>query len=661
MNTVVLYVAMSGIIALIFTFFLVKEIYNEEDGTPKILQVSNCIKHGSKLFLKKEYIYLSLVGVIIAVVISLLIGIKIGISFLLGALFSMLIGGISVYIATFANIKVAQGTKKGMNHASKIAFSGGAIIGMVVVSLGILGITIIYMVFSGDVKNLAGFGLGASYIALISRICGGIYSKSCDISSKLLLKSNNNMKDSLILIDNIGDNIGEFGGMSTDLFESYIGAIIATITLGSSVAADLVEQAIVYPMILVSIGIISTLVGEVINRNIKSENTHNSLNRGVYIAQVMVIALSAILSKILFGDFNGFIASASGVIAVAIISKATGFYTSSKYKPVKNISRECELSTSNTIISRIFTGMRSTFIPILVIILSILTSYYIMGGGDNNASGLYGISLSVIGMICTIGLTISRHGYSTISNNASGIVKIANIDNETIADKLDNMGNIESSIGQTVHMCSATLTSLALFICFSQLVNLEGINILNPLTLIGVLAGATIPFLFSSLILKSILKSANKIINKAKEKDNTIDIPYELEYKTYVNVTTSLVLKEAIKPAMLAILSPIFIGFILGAEALGGFICGGIATGVLLGLFMSNTGCNFDDVKKHINNEKDSSYIYNAAIEAGIVGEALKGGAAPTLNTLIKIMAIMSLVIGPLIVEYGGLILGLFN
>lgn len=660
MNAVVLYVAMSGIIALIFTFFLVKEIHNEEDVTPEILQTSDCIKHGSKLFLKKEYIYLLLVGVIIAVAVSLLIGIKIGISFLVGALFSMVIVYISVCIATFTNIKVAQGTKKGIKHASKIASSGGVVIGMGVVALGVLGIATIYIIFSGNVKNLAGFGLGASYISLFSRICGGIYSKSCNISSNSSLKADINIKKSLILIDNIGDNIGEIGGVSADLFESYVGAIIATITLGSSVAADLVEQAIVYPMIIVSIGIIATLVGGIFNRNIKLEKTHNSLNTGVYIAQAIVIVSSAILSKILFGDFNGFIASTSGVLAGLIISKSAEFYTSSKYKPVKNISRECELSTSNTIISGIFTGMRSTVIPIVVIILSIITSYYIMGGGDNNASGLYGISLSVIGIICTIGLTISLNGYSTIYNNASGILSITN--NEiTIADKLDNMENTTLSRGKIVAICSATLTSLVLFICFSQLVSLEGVNILNPITLTGVLAGATMPFLFSSLMLKSILKSANKIVNKVKETDNKIDMNYELDYKIYVNDTTSFALKETVKLAILAISSPIFIGFILGVEALGGFICGGIVTGVLLAVFMANTGCSFNDMKKHINYEKNGEDAYNSAIEAGIVGKALKDGIAPTLNTLIKLMAIMSLVIGPLIVEYGGLILGLFN
>ncbi|WP_454052067.1 sodium-translocating pyrophosphatase [Clostridium sp. Marseille-Q7071] len=659
-----------GVLAIIFAFYLSKTIVKEEKGNERMTEIASYIKEGSMAFLRKEYTYLSVFIVIVVILLSIFINFQTGISFLCGAIFSILAGYFGMKIATSANVRTAEATKHGIGKALSIAFSGGAVMGMSVVGLGTLGISIIYLVFNGDTSILTGFGLGASSIALFARVGGGIYTKAADVGADIVGKveagiPEDDPRNPAVIADNVGDNVGDVAGMGADLFESYVGSIISAITLGAVVYKDS-SNGVAYPIILISLGIIASIIGTIYVKVSKSENPQKSLNSGTYIAGGLFLLGALFASKMIFGTLNSFFAVGSGMIIGILIGKLTEVYTSADYKSVKKIADQSQTGAGTNIISGMAVGMKSTMGTILLIALEILIAYFVMDGSSNSSMGLYGIALSAVGMLSITGLIVAVDAYGPIADNAGGIAQMSDLPEEIreITDKLDSVGNTTAAKGKGFAIGSAALTSLALFASFAEASELIEINILNPVTLVGVLVGVMLPFLFSALTMESVGKAANDMVKEVrrqfKEIDGIMEGKNTPEYSKCVEISTHAALREMILPGVLAIVVPILTGFLFGVEALGGLLSGAVASGVLMAIMMANAGGAWDNAKKYVEEGHfggKGSETHKAAVVGDTVGDPFKDTSGPSMNILVKLMTIISLVFAPLIAEYGGVLL----
>lgn len=675
MDKIYIYAAVSGIIALFFAFFLAKGISKQDAGNERMKEIAGYIEEGSMTFLKREYKYLAIFIVVIGVIIGIFLNIQTSIAFIIGAIFSILAGYFGMKVATSANVRTAEAAKSGQSPALKIAFSGGAVMGMCVVGLGVFGVSILYILFGGETSYLTGFGLGASSIALFARVGGGIYTKAADVGADLVGKveagiPEDDPRNPAVIADNVGDNVGDVAGMGADLFESYVGSIISAITLGSSMAVNMREKAIIFPMLLVSIGIIASILGALVARSSKSDNPQKALNSGTYIGGIIVIISTLILSKTMFGDFKAFFAVASGLVVGMLIGKVTEVYTSSDYKSVKTISEQAQTGPATTIISGLAVGMKSTVTPIVLIVVGILVSFYAMGGAEVSINGLYGISLAAVGMLSITGLTVAVDAYGPIADNAGGIAEMAHLPSSVreITDKLDSVGNTTAAIGKGFAIGSAALTALALFASYAEAVKLQSIDLLTPVTLVGVLLGGMLPFLFGALTMESVGKAANEMVEEVrrqfKEIPGIMEEKAKPDYARCVEISTTAALKEMILPGIIAIVVPLFVGILFGPEALGGLIGGAVVTGVLLAILMSNAGGAWDNAKKYIESGVyggKGSFAHKAAVVGDTVGDPFKDTSGPSMNILIKLMTIVSLVFAPVILEYGGIFLNLFK
>ncbi|WP_032122209.1 sodium-translocating pyrophosphatase [Clostridium amazonitimonense] len=674
MNSIYIYLAAaSGILALIFAFILASGISKQSAGNDRMKEISGYIHEGAMAFLNREYRYLAVFVVIVGVIIAAFIGWETAICFVVGAIFSILAGYFGMIVATKANVRTAEAARHGQSQALKIAFSGGAVMGMSVVGLGILGLSILFLIFDGNPTYLTGFGLGASSIALFARVGGGIYTKAADVGADLVGKveagiPEDDPRNPAVIADNVGDNVGDVAGMGADLFESYVGSIISAITLGAALFPK--GQGVLYPIILVSIGIVASIIGAAIARNSKNSNPQKALNTGTYIGGILVIICSAVLSKSVFGNFKAFFAVAAGLVVGMLIGKITEVYTSSDYKSVKVISDQSQTGPATTIISGLAVGMKSTMWPIILIVIGILVSYFVMGGASNATMGLYGIALSAVGMLSITGLTVAVDAYGPIADNAGGIAEMAHLPASVreITDKLDSVGNTTAAIGKGFAIGSAALTALALFASYAQAVNLSTIDLLNPATLAGILIGGMLPFLFGALTMESVGKAANEMVEEVrrqfKEIPGIMEEETKPDYARCVEISTAAALKEMILPGILAITIPIAVGILLGAEALGGLIGGSVATGVLVAILMANAGGAWDNAKKYIESGVHGgkgSYAHKAAVVGDTVGDPFKDTSGPSMNILIKLMTIVSLVFAPVILKYGGVLLNLFK
>ncbi len=672
MDKIFLLIVVIGIIALLFAVYLSIMIHKAENGNEKMQEIAGYISKGAMAFLRSEYKYLSVFVVFVSIAIMIAINLDTAIAFIFGATFSIMAGYFGMKIATIANIKTAQAARSSLQQALKIAFSGGSVMGLSVVGLGVIGLGLCLILFDGEIINIAGFGLGASSIALFARVGGGIYTKAADVGADLVGKIEENIpeddpRNPAVIADNVGDNVGDVAGMGADLFESYVGSIISGITLGTLVFK--LEGAF-FALALAAIGIVSSMIGIIIVNYSKQPNPQKSLNLGTYTAGVLVLISTLVLSYVVFGNFKAFIPVSAGLIVGVLIGITTEMFTSAEFARVKRIASESMSGSATNIIAGMGEGMFSTMPPIVYIVVGMLVSYYSMNGAQDNIMGLYGIALAAIGMLSTTGITVSIDAYGPIADNAGGIAQMSKLPSSVrdITDTLDSVGNTTAAIGKGFAIGSAALTSLALFASYAQVVGLESINLLNPLSLIGLLLGGMIPFLFGALTLKSVGKAANDMVievrRQFREIDGIMDGSGKPEYEKCVSISTKAALKEMILPGVLAISLPLATGLIFGVETLGGLMAGTITTGVLLAIMMSNAGGAWDNAKKYIETGEHGgkgSVAHHAGIVGDTVGDPFKDTAGPAMNILIKLMTIVSLVFAPFIVQYGGILFDLLH
>lgn len=672
-GTIITYLAAGGgVIALIYAIILALRINKKDAGTERMKEIAASINEGAKAFLFSEYkILVVFVAVVFAVitVVGIVTGNdtlnwKTALAFLCGAVLSTIAGYCGMSVATKANVRTANAArKKGLNGALSVAFSGGAVMGMCVSGLGLLGVCLIYA-FTGDDNILFGFSLGASSIALFARVGGGIYTKAADVGADLVGKveagiPEDDPRNPATIADNVGDNVGDVAGMGADLFESYAGSLISAISLGViAFSGNSSWKYAVFPCLLSAIGLISSIIGTFFVRGKDGKNPQKALNTGSYIASALVIIASILLSYFMLGSFKFAIAIIAGLIVGLLIGTITEMYTSEKYPFVKKIAKQSETGSATTIISGIAVGMQSTLIPIILIGVGIFVAYFVTNGtGVAGTSGIYGIALAAVGMLSTTGITVAVDAYGPIADNAGGIAEMSELPEEVrdITDSLDAVGNTTAAIGKGFAIGSAALTALALFFTFAQKVGVTAINIMNYKVVIGLLIGGMLPFLFSSLTMDSVSKAAQKMIEEVRRQFKTI--PGILEgkskpdYKNCVAISTTASLHQMILPGVLAVISPIIVGVLLGSESLGGMLAGSLTTGVLLAIFMSNSGGAWDNAKKYIeggHHGGKGSPSHKAAVVGDTVGDPFKDTSGPSINILIKLMTIVSLVFAPI-------------
>ena len=663
MNTILWSVPILSVCALLFALYKANYVIRSSPGNAKMQEIASAIAEGADAFLKAEYKILVFFVAALVVLIGVFISWGTAVCFLIGALFSVLAGFFGMKVATKANVRTANAAlESGMNRALSIAFSGGSVMGMCVVGLGLLGCSMIY-ILTGNYKILFGFSLGASSIALFARVGGGIYTKAADVGADLVGKveagiPEDDPRNPAVIADNVGDNVGDVAGMGADLFESYVGALVSALTLGVAAAGLFSGAGVVFPLAIAAIGIAAAIIATFFVRGKEDSNPHKALKMGSYVSAGIVAVASVPLSLNFFGRLYYSIPIIAGIIVGLVIGFMTEVYTSGDYSSVKRIADQSETGSATTIISGIAVGMRSTWVPTILICVGIYLSYAVTGD-------LYGIALAAVGMLSTTGITVAVDAYGPIADNSGGIAEMSGLDHSVreITDKLDAVGNTTAAMGKGFAIGSAALTSLALFVSYATEVQLDAINLLSPHVVIGLLIGGMLPFAFSAMTMDSVSKAAYKMIEEVRRQFR--EIPGILEgkgrpdYGSCVSISTRAALHEMILPGVMAVVVPLLVGILLGPEALGGLLAGSLITGVLLAIYMSNAGGAWDNAKKYIeegtHGGKGSS-AHKAAVVGDTVGDPFKDTSGPSLNILIKLMTVVALVFAPLFVKIGGLL-----
>ena len=652
MNILLYAVPAAAAVALLFAFIKARGIARRDEGEPGMAEIAHAISEGADAFLKSEYkLLLIFIAIVFAGIWLGLGSITTAVAFLVGALFSVLAGYFGMKVATRANVRTANAARTGgINEALRVAFSGGTVMGMCVVGLGLIGASILYIITeNGDV--LTGFSLGASSVALFARVGGGIYTKAADVGADLVGKveagiPEDDPRNPAVIADNVGDNVGDVAGMGADLFESYVGSIVSAIVLG---VFGFGATGAVYPLALSGLGIIASVLGTFFVRGGKNADPMKALKMGSYTSAILVAAGSVALSYLCFGSVNTSLAIICGLIVGLAIGFFTEVYTSDKYRFVKSIAEQSTTGSATNIICGLSTGMLSTCVSIILVCLGILGAY--------KFAGLYGIALAAVGMLSTAGMTVAVDAYGPIADNAGGIAEMAGLDDSVrdITDRLDSVGNTTAAMGKGFAIGSAALTAMALFVSYAQAAELQMIDILDPFVIIGLLLGGMLPFLFSALTMSSVSKAAESMIREVrrqfKEHAGILQGTERPDYRTCVSIAATSALKEMILPGAIAIVAPLLVGFLLGPAALGGLLAGSVVTGVLMAIFMSNSGGAWDNAKKYIeggNFGGKGSEAHKAAVVGDTVGDPFKDTSGPSINILIKLMTIVSLVFVPL-------------
>jgi len=650
-------------VALLFALYKARYVSKCDAGNSRMQEIAAAIAEGASAFLRAEYKILAIFIVVLFVLITIFIDFGTAVCFVIGACFSILAGFFGMRVATKANVRTANAAlTSGMNKALSVAFSGGSVMGMCVVGLGLLGCSLIYII-TGNYNILFGFSLGASSIALFARVGGGIYTKAADVGADLVGKveagiPEDDPRNPAVIADNVGDNVGDVAGMGADLFESYVGALVSALTLGVSVQGLFTGAGAIFPLIIAAVGILGSVIATFFVRGKDDSNPHKALKMGSYVSAVIVAVLSVVLSYSFFGKIYYALAIIAGLIVGLVIGFVTEVYTSDDYKSVKRIAAQSETGSATTIISGVAVGMMSTWVPIVLISVGIYVSYAVTGD-------LYGIALAAVGMLATTGITVAVDAYGPIADNSGGIAEMSGLDPHVreITDKLDAVGNTTAAMGKGFAIGSAALTALALFVSYATEVKLDAIDLLDPNVVIGLLIGGMLPFAFSALTMDSVSKAAYKMIEEVRRQFR--EIPGILkgeakpDYSSCVSISTRAALHEMIVPGVMAVVVPLLVGILLGPAALGGLLAGSLVTGVLLAIYMSNAGGAWDNAKKYIeggHNGGKGSDAHKAAVVGDTVGDPFKDTSGPAINILIKLMTVVSLVFAPLFIQIGGLL-----
>ncbi|MCH8003574.1 MAG: sodium-translocating pyrophosphatase [Nanoarchaeota archaeon] len=662
-----------SILAIIFALYLTNQIKKNSAGNEKMQEISGHIHKGAMAFLNKEYKIMLVFMVIVAAILYYLLpnGTELAIAFVVGSVFSVVAGRVGMHIATKANVRTAWACNSNIGKGLKIAFSSGVVMGMFVVGLALLGITVFYYIFdimfesSVNISELLfGFGFGASYIALFARVGGGIYTKAADVGADLVGKVEKGIpeddpRNPAVIADNVGDNVGDVAGMGADLFESYIESIVAAMVIGFIAFNVNKENFVLLPLGIATIGILSSIAGTYFVKVGKNKNLTGALNKGIFAASLIMAVLSYFLISFMTHNLGFFWATIAGLLTGIVIGLSTEYYTSAHRKPTRSIAEASKTGPATNIIEGLSVGMWSTIIPVLAVSGGILAAFYLSGGATDFKIGLYGIAIAAVGMLSTLGITLAADTYGPVADNAAGIAQMAGLGPKTRkrAEALDAVGNTTAAIGKGFAIGSAALTSLVLYVTFAEIVGLKVINVIDPKVLVGIFIGGLLPFVFAALLLKAVGKTAIKMVNEVRRQFKSIkglmQGKAKPDYNKCIEIATDGALKEMILPGLLAILSPIVVGLLLGAEALGGMLVGKTVVGFLMAVFMANAGGAWDNAKKYIEEGHlggKGSDVHKAAVVGDTVGDPMKDTAGPSLNILIKLMGIVALIFVPLFI-----------
>ena len=681
-----------SIIALAFVVITAKRVLKFSEGTPLMQKISRSIRQGANAYLKRQYTVVGVFFACMIVVLCVMAACKlltwfVPFAFLTGGFFSGLSGFVGMKIATASNCRTANACQEGLNRGLRVAFSAGSVMGFTVVGLGLFDISVwfallrfVFRLEAADITSaMLTFGMGASSMALFARVGGGVFTKAADVGADLVGKveagiPEDDPRNPAVIADNVGDNVGDVAGMGADLYESYVGSIISASALGVAAFADQAFKAMAIPMAMAAVGIICSVIGTFFVRteeNADQRTLLKALSRGTNLSAVLIAVISFFMVWALLGleHWGLYVAILAGLLAGVLIGKATEYYTSDTYKPTQELSGKSVTGSATIIIGGLGLGMLSTALPIVIVAICILLAYFLSGGAANPGMGLYGIALAAVGMLSTLGITLATDAYGPVADNAGGIAEMAGMDPEVRVrtDALDSLGNTTAATGKGFAIGSAALTALALMASYIEKVKEVGgtsvtfddFSLMNPVVLVGLFIGACLPFVFAALTMNSVGRAAQSVVievrRQFKEITGLMDGKADPDYARCVDLCTKASLREMVLPTVIAVVTPIVVGLILGFKGVVGLLAGATVTGFLMAIFMANSGGAWDNAKKYIeagNFGGKGSESHKAGVVGDTVGDPFKDTAGPAINILIKLLSMVSIVFAGLVVNF---------